>query len=215
VWKLIDALDDSCDVVFAEYTNKRHAAWRNLGSRVNDYMAVSLIGKPKNLKISSFCACKGYVADTIRKYDGGYSYLSGLLLRSAKRIKNVPIEHKEREIGRSGYTMRKLLSLWMNGFTAFSVKPLRVATIIGFIAAACGFFYGFYVLLQRFVFRSYVLMGWSSTMAALLFIGGMIMIMLGLIGEYIGRIYMGINKSPQFVVREYVCSGENAKHEKK
>jgi len=204
IWKLIDSLDDTCDVVFAEYSNKRHASWRNLGSKVNDYMAEVLIEKPKSLKLSSYCACKEFVADELRKYDGRYPYLSGLLLRSSKRIKNVPVEHRERSAGQSGYTMGKLINLWLNGFTAFSVKPLRIATFTGFSIAIFGFIYGVYVMLRRLIFSPDTPLGWSSTMAALLFIGGMIMLMLGLIGEYVGRTYININNSPQFVVREKI-----------
>ena len=204
IYSLIDALDDNCDVVFARYGNKRHSGWRNWGSRINDYMAEVLIGKPKKLSISSYCACKGFVADEIRKYNGKYPYLSGLLLRTAKRISNVSVTHRERETGRSGYTIGKLLSLWLNGFTAFSVKPLRIATALGFTTALVGFVYGLFVIFRRLFVSPDMSMGWSSTMAALLFIGGMIMLMLGLIGEYIGRIYININNSPQFVIRERI-----------
>lgn len=201
IGKLIDALDDSCDVIFAKYDNKRHALWRNIGSKVNDYMAQALIGKPKNLSISSYCACKDFVADELKKYNGTYPYLSGLLLRSAKRIKNVSVNHREREVGHSGYTIGKLVTLWLNGFTAFSVKPLRVATVMGFLIALIGFLYGFYVIIKRLI-NPLVPMGYSSTMAAMLFLGGAIMVMLGLVGEYVGRIYININNAPQFVIRK-------------
>jgi len=203
IWKLLDALDDDCDVVFAKYQDKRHSIWRNMGSRINDKMAESLIGKPKDLYISSYCACKGFVADELRKYDGKYPYLSGLLLRTAKRVKNIAVIHRERATGTSGYTMKKLFSLWLNGFTAFSITPLRIATFCGCTIAAFGFLYGIYIVLQRLLVP-YTPIGFTSLMATLLLIGGMIMIMLGLIGEYIGRIYLSINKSPQFVVREKI-----------
>lgn len=209
VYKLIHALDDDCDVVFAKYDNKRHEAWRNIGSKINDYMAEVLIGKPKKLSISSYAACKRFVADEIRKYDGNYPYLSGLLLRSSNKVKNVSVTHREREIGHSGYTLRKLLTLWLNGFTAFSVKPLRIATVIGFLTAAAGFGYGIYIIINRLI-NPDISMGWSSTMAAILFIGGMIMVMLGLIGEYVGRTYLNINNAPQYVVRE--CVGFEGGH---
>lgn len=208
VGKLISALDGDCDVVYAKYDNKRHSAWRNIGSRINDYMAETLIGKPKELSITSYFACKSFIADEIRAYNGAYPYLAGLLLRSTKRIKNVPVTHRERASGRSGYTMGKLISLWLNGFTAFSVKPLRIATLIGFFIAVIGFIYGAYVVIRRFI-NPDIPMGYSSTMAVLLFIGGMIMVMLGLIGEYIGRIYININNAPQYVVRERIGFSED------
>lgn len=202
IWQLINALDNETDIVIAEYANKKHSHWRNWGSKINDRMAEILINKPRNLKMSSYFAIKKFVADELRNYQGSFPYLAGLLLRSGNRIKNVPIPHKPREIGQSGYTFKKLIGLWLNGFTAFSVKPLRIATFMGFLTAMGGFTYGIYVILRRLIFEPLSPMGWSSTMAALLFIGGMIMLMLGLIGEYVGRIYININNSPQFVIRE-------------
>jgi len=203
IWKLIDALDDDCDVVFAKFANKQHALWRNLGSRINSYMMEVLLGKPKGLYLSAYSAFKGFIADELRRYDGMYSYTWGLLLRSAKKIKNVDVAHREREIGDSGYTIKKLLSLWFNGFTAFSVKPLRIATVMGCVFAIFGFVYGVYIVAFRLL-NPDIAVGFTSLMAVLLLIGGMIMVILGLIGEYIGRIYISINNSPQFVVREKI-----------
>ena len=203
VGKLISALGDDCDIVFAKYENKKHNFFRNFGSKINDFMAEILIGKPKNLSISSYVACKKFVIDEIKHYTGNCPYLSGLLIRTSNKIKNVPVNHRKREAGHSNYTLRKLLALWLNGFTAFSVKPLRVATIVGFLTAMTGFIYGIYIIIRWF-FRTDLFMGWSSTMAALLFIGGMIMVILGLMGEYIGRTYLNVNNAPQFVIRRRV-----------
>jgi len=204
VKKLLDALGDDCDIVLAGSPAKKQAIWRNLGSAINGFMAKVLVGKPSDLEFSSYWACKRFVAEEIRKYDGPYPYIGGLLLRTTNKLKNVPIEHREREIGTSGYTMRKLLSLWLNGFTAFSVKPLRIATLLGLLTATSGFIYGIYIVFRRLILEPHMAMGWSSIMATMLFIGGMIMLMLGLIGEYIGRTYIYANKSPQFVVRERI-----------
>ena len=137
------------------------------------------------------------------RYQNPYPYVIGLVLRTTKNITNVTVNHREREIGTSGYTFSKLLGLWLNGFTAFSIKPLRVATAIGAFCAGAGFIYGVYTIIKKFI-NPTVPMGWSSTMAALVFIGGMLMLMLGLIGEYVGRIYISINNAPQYVVREVV-----------
>ena len=202
MFKLIDKLDEF-DLVFAEYKNKQHSGFRNFGSKVNDLMARWLLSKPKDLKIMSYFACKRYVVDEVLRYENPYPYMSGLLLRATRKVCNVEVNHRERVEGRSGYSMKKLLLLWINGFTSFSVKPLRFATFIGFLTAAVGFVFGIYVIIHKFVVPD-SLMGWSSTMAAMLFIGGMIMLMLGMVGEYVGRIYLSINRSPQFVIRRKV-----------
>lgn len=202
MFKLIDKLDEF-DLVFAEYKNKQHSGFRNFGSKVNDLMARWLLSKPKDLKIMSYFACKRYVVDEVLRYENPYPYMSGLLLRATRKVCNVEVNHRERVEGSSGYSMKKLLLLWINGFTSFSVKPLRFATFIGFLTAAVGFVFGIYVIIHKFVVPD-SLMGWSSTMAAMLFIGGMIMLMLGMVGEYVGRIYLSINRSPQFVIRRKV-----------
>lgn len=203
VGKLLEAIEEGSDVVYARYANKKHSAFRNFGSRVNDWMTRVMLGKPKNLYISSYFAARRFVVDNMIRYEHSYPYVIGLVLRATKNITNVDVKHREREIGTSGYTMKKLLALWFNGFTAFSIKPLRIATVMGCITAAAGFLYGIYTVIKKFV-NPAVPVGFSAMMSALVFIGGMIMLMLGMIGEYIGRMYISMNRSPQFVVRERV-----------
>ena len=202
VFKLIDKLGDF-DLVFAEYKNKQHSGFRNFGSKVNDMMACWLLSKPKDLKIMSYFACRRYVVDEVLRYENPYPYMSGLLLRATKKVTNVEVNHRERVAGSSGYSLKKLLLLWINGFTSFSVKPLRFATFLGFFTAVIGFLFGIYVIIHKIVVPD-SLMGWSSTMSVMLFLGGMIMLMLGMVGEYVGRIYLSINRSPQFVIRDKV-----------
>ncbi len=202
MFRLIDKLGDM-DLVFASYKTKQHSGFRNFGSKVNDLMARWLLSKPKDLKIMSYFACKRYVVDEVLRYENPYPYMSGLLLRATKKVCNVEIDHRERAEGTSGYSLRKLLLLWINGATSFSVKPLRLATVVGVITAVLGFVFGVYVIIHKFIVPESPL-GWSSTMAVLLFIGGMIMLMLGMVGEYVGRIYLSINRAPQFVIRKTV-----------
>ena len=209
VFKLIDKLGDF-DLVFAEYKNKQHSGFRNFGSKVNDMMACWLLSKPKDLKIMSYFACRRYVVDEVLRYENPYPYMSGLLLRATKKVTNVEVNHRERFEGSSGYSLKKLLLLWINGFTSFSVKPLRFATFLGFITAAAGFLFGIYVIIHKIIVPE-SLLGWSSTMAVLLFLGGMIMLMLGMVGEYVGRIYLSINRAPQFVIRDRI-GFEDEKH---
>ncbi len=132
----------------------------------------------------------------------------GLVFRTTQNIGNVPVTHRKREDGKSGYTLTKLISLWMNGFTAFSIKPLRVASILGILTAFIGFGFGIFTIINKII-NPEIAVGYSSLMAVLLFIGGMLMIMLGLIGEYIGRIYISINNSPQYVISETVNVSRN------
>ena len=203
VGKLLDKIEEGYDVVYAKYEHKKHSAFRNFGSKVNELMARFMLGKPKELYVSSYFAARKFVVDEMLRYQNSYPYVIGLVLRTTKNVTNVVVNHREREIGTSGYTFGKLLGLWLNGFTAFSIKPLRIATACGGFFAVVGFLYGIYTVIKKLV-NPAVPMGWSSMMAALVFIGGMLMLMLGLIGEYLGRIYISLNNAPQYVVREVV-----------
>ncbi len=203
VGKLLDKIEEGYDVVYAKYEHKKHSAFRNFGSKVNEIMTRFMLGKPRELYVSSYFAARKFVVDEMLRYQNSYPYVIGLVLRTTKNVTNVVVNHREREIGTSGYTFGKLLGLWLNGFTAFSIKPLRVATACGGFCAVAGFLYGIYTIIKKLV-NPAVPMGWSSTMAALVFIGGMLMLMLGLIGEYLGRIYISLNNAPQYVVREVV-----------
>lgn len=201
--RLLDKLEEGYDAVYAKYEHKRHSAFRNLGSKVNELMTRILLEKPADLYVSSYFAVQRFVVEDMIRYENSYPYVIGLVLRATKNITNVVVNHRDREEGSSGYTLKKLLGLWFNGFTAFSVKPLRIATAAGAVFACLGFVYGLYTIIKRLV-NPAVPMGFSSTMSAIVFFGGMIMLMLGLIGEYIGRIYISLNNSPQYVIRERI-----------
>ncbi len=203
VGKLLAEIEAGQDVVYASYDHKMHSMFRNFGSWVNEKMLQFLLGKPKELYVSSYFAARRFVVDEMLKYGNAYPYVIGLVLRTTKKISNVGVNHREREIGHSGYTLGKLLALWFNGFTAFSTKPLRIATVSGCIFAIFGFLYGIYTIIKKFV-NPAVPVGFSSMMSAIMFLGGVMMLMLGLIGEYIGRMYICMNNAPQFVVRDLV-----------
>lgn len=205
--KLLAGIREGADVVYARYAHKKHSWFRNLGSRLNELMTRVMLGKPKKLYISSYFAAQRFIIDEVVRYENAYPYVIGLVLRATKNIVNVDVTHRERKIGTSGYTLGKLIGLWVNGFTSFSVKPLRIATMIGAFCAFMGFCYGIYTIIKKFINPS-VPMGFSSLMSAVVFIGGMLMLMLGLIGEYIGRIYVCMNNSPQYVIRE-ILNGES------
>ncbi len=201
VYKLLSGIEAGSDVVYAKYTNKRHSGFRNFGSKVNDLMARVMLGKPKELYVSSYFAAKRFVVEELLRYENPYPYVIGLVLRTTRKITNAEVTHRERKVGVSGYTIGKLLGLWFNGFTAFSVKPLRIATVIGTLSACGGFAYGIFTVIKKLV-NPAVPVGFSALMSAVVFFCGLILLMLGIIGEYIGRIYISMNNSPQYVIRE-------------
>ena len=201
--KLIKAIEEGADVVYAKYVHKHHSGFRNFGSHINELMTRVMLGKPKDLFVSSYFAVKRFIAEEIIRYEHAYPYVIGLVLRSTKNIVNVEVNHRDRWLGVSGYTLGKLLNLWFNGFTAFSVKPLRIATMSGVVFAVLGFLYGIYTIMKKiFIHPPGLVTGFSALMSVLVFMGGMLMLMLGLVGEYMGRMYLSMNRSPQYVIRE-------------
>lgn len=213
LWDLIEPLYNGYDVSIAKYGYKKESFFRNFGSYINGEMAHILIDKPRNLQLSNFVAMKKFVVDEILHYDNPYPYIDGLILRATQNIVNVPMEDRERAYGKSGYTLKKLIKQILNGFTAFSVLPLRISTITGIVFSIIGLIYVVYIIFNKFM-NPNVATGWSSMMAALLIIGGIILFMLGMIGEYIGRIYISINNSPQYVIREKYNIEDNKNVEK-
>jgi len=203
VKKLIDKLEEGYDVVYARYSHKKHSLFRNFGSRLNGWMTEVMLKKPKDLYVSSYFVMRSYIKEEILHYRNAYPYVIGLVLRSTTNITNADVQHRQREQGRSGYTLGKLLGLWLNGFTAFSVVPLRLASFLGIFAAGAGFVYLIYVLVNKIV-NPLAPIGWTSMIALLLIVGGIIMLILGMIGEYVGRIYISLNAYPQYVVKETI-----------
>lgn len=159
-----------------------------------------MLDKPRTLYASSYFAMKRYIADEVVKYTNPYPYIMGLVLRSTNSITSVSVIHKERTSGKSGYSVSKLLSLWINGFTAFSVKPLRIASLMGILCAVIGIIFSIWAIINKLT-NPLAPLGWTTIIILLLIIGGMILFVLGLIGEYIGRMYISMNNSPQYVIR--------------
>lgn len=203
MFRLIDKLDEGYDLVSAKYTSKKHSWFRRMGSKLSMAMSTYLIGKPKDIDLNSYCVFRRFIADEIVKYKNAYPFVHGLMLRITRNIANVEIDHQEREIGTSGYNLNKLIGLWMNGFTAFSEKPLRLASLFGVISFILGVFWGVFVIIRKLIHPE-IMAGYSSIMAVIWILAGIIMLFLGLLGEYIGRIYICINNSPQYAVRETI-----------
>ena len=205
---LLNKIEEGYDVVFANYPESKKSWFRKWGSEVNRKMCISLVGMPKNIHANSFSAMRRYVVDEMIRYDKPYPYVGGLMFRATSNMCDVQIEHHERTEGESGYNLRKLIKLWLNGFTAFSVKPLEAASVTGFIIALIGLIFALFVIVRKLCGYS-VLAGWSSVIALILIVGGINLIMLGLVGEYIGRIYLSINNMPQYVIKDiYEGRGE-------
>lgn len=205
LWKLIEPLEqDACDVATARYYEKKEAWFKRIGSDFNLKMTEILLDKPKDVRMENFSAMKRFVCEEMIKYRHPYPYLEGLTYRVTKRVKSILMNQRDRaDDNASGFTLKKSINLLLNGLTAFSVKPLRIASVCGLLFAFVGFVYGIYIIVRKLIIPDMIL-GYSSTMAVMLFSSGLIMLMLGIIGEYIGRIYICINASPQYVIKNTI-----------
>ena len=203
LWKLLEPLEKGSDISMAKYPERKQSIFKDFGTAVNKMMTRFFLDRPKDLEFTNFMAMKSFIAEEIIKYDNPYPYLTGLLLRSTADFANVPMEERNRITGSTTFSFKKMLNLWLNGITAFSIKPLRISTFFGVICAIVGFIYGLVLIIEKIAGVD-IAVGYSSIVAILLFIGGFIMIMLGIIGEYIGRIYISINNSPQYVIKEMI-----------
>ena len=198
--KLLDEFDKGYDIVYGYYEHKEHSKFRNFGSYVN-YMTVRiLLKKPKDLKTSSFWVIRKFVRDYAVEYKSAYTHLQGLFLRTTRNISSVPIQHFKREVGTSNYTLKKLIKHRSN-ILGFSIVPLQMATYTGFFFSLIGILAAIGVIILKFV-RPATYIGWPSMMATICFFSGLNLMFMGIIGEYVGRIFLGMSKNPQYVVRQ-------------
>jgi undecaprenyl-phosphate 4-deoxy-4-formamido-L-arabinose transferase len=199
------AKENGLDVVFGHYEEKQHSAWRNFGSWFTNRMTDWALDKPHGFYLSSFRCVSAFVAQQVVLYAGPYPYIDGLLLQVTQRIGSIEVRHEPRRAGASTYTLRRLMRLWLSARIYFSVLPLRVATVMGLLIAIAGIgALGWVVFLWLHSRGPQFGFGWL--MAALLIFSGTQLVMLGLIGEYVGRMFLTVNQRPQAVVREVTRS---------
>ena len=189
------AIKNNYDVTYADYEKKKHSFLRNLGSKINDNTANYILKKPKNLYLSSFKCIKKSLLKKIEIYQGPYPYIDGLVLSVTSNIGTLKTNHEERKIGKSGYSFLKLFKLYANIATNFSTVPIHFFSIVGLVIALCSSLYGIYILLEK-IFIPSVPIGYSSILTAVIFLAGIQLIFLGLIGEYVGKILKMLIRNP-------------------
>jgi len=193
------------DVVYAHFEQKQQAAWKNLGSRFADRVAVLLLDKPPHIYMSPYKAIRREVVDQLIKYDGPFTYVDGIIFTITSNVTQIPATHRLRFVGAGNYNLVRSIRVWLKLATSFSVIPLRIVSVLGGIIALFSFVMGFVFIIQALWFERPV-EGWPSLIVTVFFLGGIQLIGIGAVGEYIGRIYITLNKYPQFTVKD-VCHG--------
>jgi glycosyltransferase involved in cell wall biosynthesis len=201
--KLLNKIQEGYDVVYANYENKKNNFFRNIGTAINNLMSRLLLNKPKHVRTSSFFIIRKYLVKELIKYKGPYPYMSGLIFRTTNNIGVVYTKLGSRIHGSSNYNFKKLLSLWINGFTNFSVKPLRISFFLGVLISIISFILATIFIIRKII-NPEIFIGWTSIIVVLLLFSGIQLVVMGFIGEYIGRVFLSLNKQPQYIIKEII-----------
>ena len=200
--KLLDSMADGSDIVFACWDEHKEAWWRELGSKFTIWSMRVLTDRPKEIYSSNFVVFRRHIRDEVVRYQGPYVYIQGLLFRATANIKNEKVVHYERAQGTSGYSLKSLIRLWSTVLN-FSMVPLRMAAIVGAALGVIGLASALVIFIMRLLDPG-MQAGWPSLMATMLTCSGLIILFLGIIGEYLGRMFMTINNAPQYVLKETI-----------
>ncbi len=205
LWMLVEPLEkDECDIATASYLKKKESFIKLMGHNFYKWISEVFLGLDSKKRLDSFLVAKRFVCREVLHYEKPYPFIEGLLLNVTNRVLLVPMEHRNRADDKaSGFTLRKSIALFMNAVTTFSVRPLRIANLAGALFALVGFVYGVTIIIRKLI-NPETPLGYSSLMAVILFSSGVIMALLGIIGEYLGRIYICINNSPQYVIKDTI-----------
>ncbi len=202
VVRMLDELKrKNYDVVYGHYIEKKHSWFRNLGSRFNDRIATLMLHKPKDLYLSSFKVMNRFLVNEITKYRGPYPYTDGLIYRVTRNIGQIPVEHRASLSGPSRYTFRRLVRLWLNMFLNFSIKPLRISVYVGLLASCLSIVALIAILIDKLWITPDLTVGIPTVLGSVVFFSGIQLMILGLVGEYLGRLYLDHTGTPQYVVR--------------
>ena len=197
-----------CEVIYGHYIEKRHSWFRNAGSRFNDRMATLMLGKPKDLYLSSFKVMTRFVVDEITKYRGPFPYIDGLIYRTTHEVGQIPVEHHANISAPSRYTFRRLVRLWLNMFLNFSVKPLRLSVYVGLFTSCLSILALVLILIDKIWITKNQTLGIPTVLGSIVFFAGVQLMILGLVGEYLGRLYLDQTGAPQYIVR-YVTRADS------
>lgn len=209
IFQMIEKLEEgNYDVVYALFKNKKHSGFKRITSKINTATLSFLTGKPKDVQNSSFSVMRPYILEEMKKYKSPFPSWTGFIMQITRNIANVELQHYERIEGKSNYTFRKMIKLYMDSMTGFSIVPLRFSSLAGVVTAIMGFLLGIYSIVNKII-NPGIPVGYTSLISIFLFVGGMIMLMLGLVGEYIGRIYMISNNLPQYTIKEVIGEQKN------
>ena len=200
---MINELKKGYDVIYANFEKRNHSLWKVFASRLNNIFASYLLKKPIQLYLSPFRAINSSIIKDLLKYRGPYVYLDGLILMVTNKISSVTVKHHPRFADKGNYGFKRSFSLWLKMATSFSLAPLRLTSIAGFLLSLIGFSLAIYFIYKKLTVGILV-SGWTSLIVTILIVGGLQMLAIGMIGEYLGRALLTLNNKPQFIIEEKI-----------
>ena len=203
ITNLIDKIDSGFDVCFTKYQENKYGFFKKLGSKLNNLLANILIDKPKNIYLSSYKCMSKKISDEIKNYDGPFVYIDGLIFDITKNVTTINVNHLDRKDGKSNYNFIKLFSLWLRVLTNFSIAPLRFVTFLGFLMTILSIL-ALILIISIKIANPDIAAGWTSLASIIIFFSGLQFVAIGLIGEYVGKSYLKLNKKPQYIIRNII-----------
>ncbi|MCJ7698135.1 MAG: glycosyltransferase family 2 protein [Thermoplasmata archaeon] len=202
--KLINKVQDGFSVVFGKYKIKYHSRIKNFFSKQFQIFVRYILNLPATVFISSFVILRSDVVKNMIHIKSSYIYLPALIQKSVpiNKIINVEVSHNPRNIGKSKYNLTKYFSFALNLIINYSSLPLIALSVFGFLLSLTSFGFGFLILINKILDPNYGVLGWNSLMVAISFIGGTILIGMGIIGEYLRRILTEVSHGQQYVIGE-------------
>ncbi len=201
----LDKINEGYDVVFGVFEQRKFSVWKNITGAVSRFLLWRFLDRPKGIEMGSFWIARRFVTDNACRYRGTNPMVQALFFQATSNIANITIRHYEREYGKSNYTFKKGLALFMS-FLNYSVAPLRIASFSGVVLFVVGIVSAVVVLIRRLL-NPDMAVGWASLMCILLILFGFVFMLLGILGEYIGKVVLTANNTPRYVVREELNTG--------
>ena len=208
--KLIAKLEsDDLEVVYGSPTNKQHQHYRNVGSDTI-HAVLKVLFRLKGNRESSFRLLTRKIVDCLLRFDNTFIFLDGLIYQNTSFVGYVDVEHKPRTVGASNYSLSRLISLSLNLFFSFSITPLRVIFILGMVLFLASLVYGAYIFVAR-IMGLISFPGFATVMILMSLLFGIMFMFMGVLGEYLGRIAININRAPQYSIRSVTRGDDNNK----
>jgi glycosyltransferase involved in cell wall biosynthesis len=199
----IPSLYEKCrqgyDICYGRFASKKQKMWKNIGSWMNGKLAEKLLEKPPGIYLSPFKIIRKEVVDEVLRFRSSFPYIDATLLTITKNMTEVEVTHHERKYGAGNYNLFRSVLVFINHLTNYSIYPLRLVTLVGFFSAFVSFLGGGFYLVQ-YLYSDKRVEGWISLVLLIIFFGGLILMSIGLIGEYIGRIFLSVNNKALYSI---------------